>query len=180
MPEAIFYRRPAGGLCGPFRRCRPARPAWSARLLIVAQLPWAQTGPGLVWALPSCRDRLSCWSWSPDPKAGRWRFRDPLQGAEAPWIDLYRTRPLRSAAGTRAKPCPVLYDRGTRALWSGRKAARPESNCSTFCQAPGQRVPDLEPAAGPSHRGLARAAAGGCQRWGGTALRLRRATQARL
>ncbi|APD48451.1 glutathione S-transferase C-terminal domain-containing protein [Synechococcus sp. CS-602] len=133
------YRRPAGAFVA-----LPPLPASAGQpgqhvLIVGRSCPWAHRA-WLVWALRQLQGSLELLVVEPDPKAGRWRFVTPFEGAEA-LIDLYRR--CGAPAGTRAT-VPVLYDRGERRIVVGESARLIE--LLNRWPAPGQRVPDLEPA----------------------------------
>jgi len=74
-------------VCGPFAAgCRPSagQPGQHVLDSVGAQLPPGRTGPELVWPCASCRDRLSCWSWSLIRRPGAGAFVNPLRGRSKP------------------------------------------------------------------------------------------------
>ncbi len=100
------YRRPPSAFAAT-----PALPSSAGRagthvLIVGRSCPWAHRA-WLVWTLRQLGGSIELVVVEPDPKAGRWRFREPFEGAGV-LADLYR----RSGGDPRARATvPALYDR---------------------------------------------------------------------
>jgi putative glutathione S-transferase len=109
-----------------------------AHVLIVGRsCPWAHRA-WLVWALRRLGPSLELVVVEPDPRAGRWRFSAPFEGAGA-LVELYR----RSGGDRRARATvPALYDRQAGRILVN-ESARLIELLNTWPAPPG--APDLEP-----------------------------------
>ena len=133
------YRRPAS----PFAELPPlpgdaASP--DGHVLIVGRsCPWAHRA-WLTWALRGLQGSIRLLVAEPDPRAGRWRFAEPFEGA-ATLAELYR----RAGADPRQRATvPVLFSRGGGRIVLG-ESARLIELLNRWPAADG--VPDLEPEA---------------------------------
>ena len=105
------YRRPESAFA-----VAPELPATAGNtgvhgLIVGRSCPWAHRA-WLVWSLRQLAGSLELVVVEPDPKAGRWRFDTPYEGASA-LVDLYR----RSGGDPKARATvPALYDRTGRRI----------------------------------------------------------------
>ncbi|MCT0213422.1 MULTISPECIES: glutathione S-transferase C-terminal domain-containing protein [unclassified Synechococcus] len=100
------YRRPPAAFATP-PECPASAGQPGRHLLIVGRsCPWAHRA-WLVWTLRELEGSIELLVVEPDPKAGRWRFVEPFEGALS-LVDLYR----RCGSDPRARATvPLLYDR---------------------------------------------------------------------
>jgi putative glutathione S-transferase len=105
------YRRPESAFAAS-----PELPASAATrgvhgLIVGRSCPWAHRA-WLVWSLRQLAGSLELVVAEPDPRAGRWRFDTPYEGANA-LVELYR----RSGGDPKARATvPALYDRPGRRI----------------------------------------------------------------
>jgi len=131
------YRRPVAAFSAS-----PELPASAGQpgghvLIVGRSCPWAHRA-WLVWTLRGLGESIELVVVEPDPKAGRWRFAEPFEGATA-LIDLYR----RCGSDPRARATvPVLYDRREQRIVVNESARLIE----LLNRWPAAAAPDLEPA----------------------------------
>jgi putative glutathione S-transferase len=105
------YRRPPGAFAAPAELPATAGQPGGHVLIVGRSCPWAHRA-WLVWTLRQLQGSIELLVVEPDPKAGRWRFAEPFEGAVA-LIDLYRC----CGSDPRARATvPVLYDRGEQRI----------------------------------------------------------------
>jgi putative glutathione S-transferase len=133
------YRRPPGAFAAPAELPATAGQPGGHVLIVGRSCPWAHRA-WLVWTLRQLQGSIELLVVEPDPKAGRWRFGEPFEGAVA-LIDLYR----RCGSDPRARATvPVLYDRGEQRIVVNESARLIE--LLNRWPAAAAAAPDLEPA----------------------------------
>ncbi len=109
--DAGNYRRPESAFAATPELPARAADAGVHGLIVGRSCPWAHRA-WLVWSLRQLADSLELVVVEPDPKAGRWRFDTPYEGANA-LVELYR----RSGGDPKARATvPALYDRPGRRI----------------------------------------------------------------
>ncbi len=136
------YRRPAGAFTAlpplPDGADRPGRYV----LIVGRSCPWAHRA-WLVWTLRGLGSVIERLVVEPDPRAGRWRFAEPFEGATT-LLELYR----RSGADPAQRATvPLLYDRGSQRVVVGESARLIEllNRWPAAADAPDLDPPDLAP-----------------------------------
>jgi putative glutathione S-transferase len=105
------YRRPESAFAATPELPATAADAGVHGLIVGRSCPWAHRA-WLVWSLRQLAGSLELVVVEPDPKAGRWRFDTPYEGANA-LVELYR----RSGGDPKARATvPALYDRRGRRI----------------------------------------------------------------
>jgi putative glutathione S-transferase len=105
------YRRPESAFAATPELPARAADAGVHGLIVGRSCPWAHRA-WLVWSLRQLAGSLELVVVEPDPKAGRWRFDTPYEGANA-LVELYR----RSGGDPKARATvPALYDRRGRRI----------------------------------------------------------------
>jgi len=131
------YRRPMAAFAAPADRPARAGQAGAHVLIVGRSCPWAHRA-WLVWTLRELQGSIELLVVEPDPKAGRWRFAEPFEGAEA-LVDLYH----RCGSDPRARATvPLLYDRAEQRIVVNESARLIE--LLNRWPAPAS-APDLEP-----------------------------------
>ncbi len=133
------YRRPAGAFTAlPPLPPDAGRPGGHV-LIVGRSCPWAHR-TWLTWTLRRLGDSIDLLVVEPDPREGRWRFRQPFEGCST-LAELYRRN--GASAGSRAT-VPALFSRGEGRILGNESARLIE----LLNQWPSPEAADLNPPEG--------------------------------